>query len=607
MIYRANKQFNYFISIFFILSLILTSCQSQRCCLDLLDLDRAELKSVRDLYCSGHERQAMCELKKYYENRTNIKCLDEERVCNSISETQKNRAKEALEHKFYVLDAYEPLSYGDDINWEYWPIKDMELRWQLHRMYWWSSLGKAYHYYNDEKYAKEWVDEYCDWVVKNPLSNYDKNKTVDWDCDDNQYFAWRPLETGIRLSSQIENFTQMLKAESFTPEFLNVFLLNYHQHMEHLHKFYSPSCNHRITEAQGMLEASVYFPEFKDSKKFRDEAISILNEEINRQVYDDGMQIELDPSYHIESISTFSEVVRFCKLNNIIDAFPNSYLTKLNKMIDVARRFIYPDKTMVLFSDSRQYSDDDLEAKLQYWQNIYPDNGENASSKALDKSGFYFLCNGHDYNSTIMIVKAGPPAWYHCQPDNGTFEYWRKGRNFFPDTGCYIYSGDDAVNESREWFRQTRVHNTLTLDRKNLEETDSRLIKFIDSETETILRVENQSYKNLVHNREVKFMKDGTVEITDIASGDAEGVIQLNYNLSVGEWLLSDNALTSKYSDGNNISISVTSTKPVLVKREEGRLSKKYGDYIERPSYSFNVEKRKGETIIYKTIIKPIE
>lgn len=590
-----------------ILLFVTISCTNAQSCLELLDLSRQELSDVRREYESGNRQQALALLKEYYLKRTDIVVLNENSVCNRISESQKKSAQNALEHKFTVLDSYGPISYGTDINWEYWPIRDLELRWQLHRMHWWSSLGKAYRFYKDEKYAEEWVNEYCDWINKNPLKNYDPSMAKNWGSADNQYFAWRPLETGIRLRNQIDNFIQMRDAKCFTPEFLDVFLVNYHRHMEHLHKFYTPSCNHRITEAQGMLYASVFFPEFKDSKMYRDEAISILNEEINKQVYGDGMQIELDPGYHFIAISTFYEVVKFCELNNVFDAFPETYMRNLRNMVDIARRFVYPDHTIPLFSDTRQLDAGVINAYLSSWAQLVPEEKTNLASKAFAESGFYSLCNGFDMNSTIMTVKAGPPAYYHCQPDNGTFEYWRKGRNFFPDSGCYLYSGDDSINAMREWFRQTKVHNTLTLDGKNLEKTNSRLLFFKNYSKKTVLKIQNQSYQNLLHERNVSFYKDGTVEIIDIATGLAEGVVQINYNLSEGDWIMNDGGLVSNYSDGNNISLTVTSSFPIEVKEEEGRISRKFGEYAPRPSYSFYVKKGANDTVIFKTIIRPIE
>ena len=94
-----------------------------------------------------------------------------------------------------------------------------------------------------------------------------------------------------------------------------------------------------------------------------------------------------------------------------------------------------------------------------------------------------------------MVVKAGPKGEWHCQPDNGTFELWFNGRNLFPDTGAYVYAGSAEVMKLRNWFRQTRVHNTLTLDGRNLETTQSVTGLWQPEGKEQILVTENPGYK----------------------------------------------------------------------------------------------------------------
>lgn len=100
-----------------------------------------------------------------------------------------------------VHKGYQPsYNYGEDINWQYWPVKDNELRWQLHRHKWFTPMGKAYRVSGDEKYAKEWAHQYIDWIKKNPLVKMDK-KEYELISDgkikgelENVRFAWRPLE-----------------------------------------------------------------------------------------------------------------------------------------------------------------------------------------------------------------------------------------------------------------------------------------------------------------------------------------------------------------------------------------------------------------------------
>lgn len=134
-----------------------------------------------------------------------------------------------MQHIFYGQEGYEPTFYGKDINWKYWPIKDNEVRWMLHRHKWFIPMGYAYRASKDEKYAKEWAFQYMDWIKKNPLLEIPKeeyeildNSTLQDEAENNR-FAWRPLEVSDRLQAQLIQFLLFLPAQSFTPEFLTEF------------------------------------------------------------------------------------------------------------------------------------------------------------------------------------------------------------------------------------------------------------------------------------------------------------------------------------------------------------------------------------------------
>lgn len=586
-------------------------CQNLRSqsALDLIDVDYPGLEEVKYYHSTNQDSIAFIALLNYYKTRDYLSFPGCQNLGENFSKEKREIADWGLEHRFQVMAGYKPpFFYGDDIDWQYWPVKDLELRWQLHRMPWWNVYARAYAFTKDEKYAKEWIYEYRDWIKKNPLNDYNPTKKSKMENLDNQYFAWRPLETGIRLKSQILQFYAMCASESFTSSFLDDFLVNYHKHMIHVKDFYTSSGNHRVTEAEGMVYAGLFFPEFKDSKMLQEQALCILNEELKNQVYEDGMQYELSPGYHYIILKSYLNVLKMCRMNNCRDANFLEIYDGIHSMIKVAKEFIYPDYSFNLFSDNQKIDSTSLKNDLSLWSEFFPQDSINPlnHSSAFSSSGFYFLKNGWDKNSTIVMVKAGPPAFYHCQPDNGTFEYWHKGRNFMPDSGCYIFSGDDDIKKQRDWFRQTKVHNTLTLNGKNLETTDSKLIEFKQNLDSTVLVVENQSYKDLKHRRKFVYKSDGSLLIHDIATGEAEGSIQIYYNLSEGDWILRNSNLTSRYIDGNNISVSVSSNLPLIVKREEGRISRTYKTFNERPSYSFNVDKKSNETVEFITVIKDL-
>lgn len=122
---------------------------------------------------------------------------------------------------------------------------------------------------------------------------------------------------------------------------------------------------------------------------------------------------------------------------------------------------------------------------------------------ASKNSGFFTFRNSWKQDATVMILKAGPKGEWHCQPDNGTFELWFNGKNLFPDSGSFIYGGDEEVWKQRNWFRQTAVHNTLTLDNKNMETTQSVTKLWKTLPNAQVLVTENPSYKELTHRRSV--------------------------------------------------------------------------------------------------------
>ena len=261
--------------ILFLICMFACSLQAQSIneeAFSLLNLNYPGLEKVKELYEQGKKEAAAQALLKYYRNRTGVvnPAIDLNNI--TINKREQQWADEALEHTFYVHDGYQPaFNYGKDINWKYWPVKDNELRWQLHRHKWFTPMGKAYRISGDEKYAKEWTFQYLDWIKKNPLTQVDKEEyelastgEVRGNAE-NARFAWRPLETSHRLQDQINQLTLFINSPSFTPAFLTEFLVNYHRHAVHILGNYSDQGNHLLFEAQRMLAAGAFFPEFKEA------------------------------------------------------------------------------------------------------------------------------------------------------------------------------------------------------------------------------------------------------------------------------------------------------------------------------------------------------
>ena len=599
----------------------------------LLNLDAPGLEQVKESHRAGKDREAAENLLEYYRNRTHVHFPDISDLTQvTISSKEQQWADDALEHTFFSHEGYQPsFNYGKDIDWRYWPVRDNELRWQLHRHKWFGAMGQAYCVSGDEKYAKEWVFQYMDWIKKNPLVKIDPEKyelTDDMKIKDdaeNSRFAWRPLETSHRLQDQIRQFLYFVHSPHFTPEFLTEFLVNYHKHAEHILHNYSKQGNHLLFEAQRMFFAGTFFPEFKEAADWRKSGIDILNREIDIQVYPDGGQFELDPHYHLATIEIFIKALQAADLNGFRDDFPQSYIDTVEKMIVFYANICFPDYTNPLFSDAKLTKKESMIANYRKWSKIFPDNmfirylateGKEGAlpdylSKGFLKSGFFVFRNGWGMDALQMVVKAGPKGEWHCQPDNGTFEMWYNGRSLFQDSGSYVYAGDAEVMEWRNWFRATAHHNTLTLNDKNLETTESKTLLWQPEGDVQILVTENPGYKDLKHRRSVFFVDGKYFVIVDEAVGSVSGNnnISLHFQMPRGDVPNSREDMTfyTNFDDGSNFMFRCFGPDNMTMKKEKGWLSTAYNKKVQRMNVSFNVKKGDMPAVRYITVIYPKE
>lgn len=595
----------------------------------LLNLDFPGLEKVRSLHDEGKDADAAEALLEYYRER-NIRTPDINPEKIQIGKEEQKWADDALEHTFFVHKGYQPsFNYGKNIDWKYWPVQDNELRWQLHRHKWFTPMGKAYRVSGDEKYAKEWVCQYIDWIKKNPLVEIDKNEfEMDGNSKlagdaENMRFAWRPLEVSNRLQDQTTQFQLFVVSPSFTPEFLTEFLLNYYKHANYLIGHYSDKGNHLLFEAQRIMYAGTFFPEFKDAIAWRKSGVAILNREISVQVYEDGGQFELDPHYHLAAINIFCKALYLADMNGFRGDFPKEYIDTVEKMIMFYMNICFPDYTNPCFSDAKITAKKEMLKNYRRWAKLFPENkaiqyfategkeGElpDYLSKGFLKSGFFVFRNSWGTDAIQMVVKAGPKAFWHCQPDNGTFELWFNGKNLFPDSGSYVYAGEGEIMEWRNWFRQTCVHNTLTLSNKNLETTASETKLWQPEGNVQVLVTENQSYKKLKHRRSVFFVDNTYFVIVDEAVGSARGSVNLHFQMPKGKIANSreDMTFVTEFETGSNMKLQCFGPDGMTMKKEEGWQSTDYRQKVKRMNVSFNVRKSDDDAVRYITVVYPMK
>ncbi len=597
---------------------------------DLLNLDRPGLEKVKQAHQNGDDETAAADLLEYYRGRKDICTPDIRNVKKvKINKEQQKWADDALQHTFFVHKGYQPsFNYGEDIDWRYWPVQDNELRWQLHRHKWFTPMGYAYRVSGDEKYAKEWVNQYIDWIRKNPYVKISKDEyeiTSDSQLKadaENARYAWRPLEVSHRLQDQCLQFQLFIDSPSFTPEFLTEFLVNYHRHAVHIMGNWSKQGNHLLFEAQRMLYAGSFFPEFKEAAEWRQSGVDILNREVKIQVLPDGGHFELDPHYHLATIEIFLKSLRVADLNGFRSDFPQSYQDAVESMVMWYINIMFPDCTNPCFSDAKITDKNEMKKHFKQWAEVFPENqvikwfatdgaeGELPSylSKGFKDSGFFVFRNGWGSDALQMDVKAGPAGEWHAQPDFGTFELWYNGKCLFQDSGSYVYEGKDPeIMAWRKWFRATAHHNTLTMDGKDVDKVDSETLLWQPEGNVQTLVTEHPSYNGLIHRRSVFFVNGEYFVIVDEASGTKKGWVNLNWQMPKGKIANSREDMTfySEFDGESNFMFRCFGPEGMSMKKDEGWQSPAYMKKVKRMWVSFNAKKAGNDAVRFITVIHP--
>lgn len=631
---------------------------------DAVNLDFSGFSGARAAYEEGNYFSAAEIIRNYYCNRTGVVNPNVDLANTTVTEDEQRWADMALaenDYRFYVKNFFEdadaklPLSYKDEnggINWQYWPNKEQEQRYQLHRHQWMLPQAKAYYLSKDLRYLQNMMFVFSDWFEQNPLPDVDLDYTLYPENQAPEYrnagWTWRPLDVAARVLDECSIWEYYKDATQFSSAFMLKYLYYVAQQADHIMNNYSATSNHLITQAQSVTFAGILFPELKNAAAWVESGSSKLNNEVMAQYYEDGWLKDGDLSYHIAGIEDFRSAMELAALNGCSDRFPASYVEAMRKMTEVVLYMTYPDYSVPNMEDTRNasYTKNVLKRNFTRYAALFPEDQSllwmategaegtmpdiaSTRAKAFEQGGYYVLRTGWQKDESMMMVfhnaSFSPLEQWHTQWDNGTFELMVNGRQFFPDSGCYSYDGasyPSSPNSDRNKFAAAMSHNTLTLDNTNITACKGKLVR-IDRNNSTKsdrLVFWNPSYSDLSHRRLVYVVEDKFIVLVDEAWGTAAGTVNLNFHLAdenkIGQGVTLDSeqmGFHTTYSDGNNLLVRTfaflessksTATTPVFTEKES-YVSYTTGTKYDRKAYSIDVEKSADNNVRYVTVILP--
>ncbi|WDE95211.1 alginate lyase family protein [Lentisphaera profundi] len=587
----------------------------------LLDLNLPGLNQLKAAIEEKNYAKAKSELLRYYQDK-----FSQMPAYEALDQEQIKIADQALAHIIKGNKNYPPAFRGLDLDWigkaviKGQVIHSKEWLFQYQRLNWWNQLAKRYSDTKDESYFNEWLYE----MITHHRSFPELSKAP--------WCARRGMETDNRCANYIKSIPFMIKSSAFDAETLLFFLGTFHKNAEHIRRAYSKKGNHLIGELTQVLVNGVEMPEFKKASEWRAEPMSRLPGQLFKTIYNDGINREMVFSYHTMYIELFSRVYEITKKHGIENQLPEDFAPLVKRMHGAFAEFMLPDFTVPQFGDAWKYRkilNGLAESRYGYLLDTYAQRYPNldslnyfakrfqgqpatppaARNAQYPESGFYSFRNGWDEDSSILILKNSIGGPWHNQPDNGTFLLYSNGRNFMSDSGSYIYGSSNPDDQAwRQWFQASRNHQTLTLNGKDV---DSKPYspEYLETENWAKLKVANQSYPGLRHDRTIWFIDQKYFLIMDEATGSAAGEVQVHYQLNPAPVKISTAELTAAttYKDGNNLlvqGIPMTNTRPSM-NTEEGWVSYFITHKEARSAWNYSLHKTTDKPVRFLTLLVP--
>jgi hypothetical protein len=378
-----------------------------------------------------------------------------------------------------------PLRPGGGWQWDYTgPEADDEFGYSLNGHRYLPSLWRTWQSSGNPAYVQVFDRLIKDWVINHPLPAQEDSIYLvlegghDLDYRDLGEVEWRTLETGNRLGA---SWTQLFYGFQSSPDFTEaarlLMLSGIADQANYLHQYHKKGHNWTTMEMNGLALVGLAFPEFKAADLWADYALTVMEREINRQVYPDGVQTELSTKTQWVALHRFESVAtNFQKAGRDIS---QDYLYRVEEMYNYMAYSLRPDGHQPLNNDSDR---EDLRPRILEAAEKFdrPDwiwiatNGSQGSepdslpSVVFPWAGIHVMRNGWDDKAHWSFFDTGPFGTGHQHADKLHLSIAAYGKDLLVDGGRYThkdYFSFDPTNW-RGYFRSSFSHNVILVDGK---------------------------------------------------------------------------------------------------------------------------------------------
>ena len=366
--------------------------------------------------------------------------------------------------------------------WDYTgPHQDDEFGYSLNGHKYLPALLHAWQNSDDAVYAQVFDKLIKDWVIQHPLPQPGDSIFFVLEEKGPDYrnlgeVEWRTLEAGNRLGvSWPQLFYGFQGAKNFTTAAKLLMLTSLADQADFLLKYHKKGHNWTTMEMNGLALAGLAFPEFKEASKWTSYALNVMEQEINRQVYPDGVQTELSTKTQWVALHRFESLaVNFQKAGREISG---DYLRRVEEMYNYLGYSIRPDGYQPLNNDADR---EDLRPRLLNaaskfdradWQWIATNGKQGTKPDSLPSvtfpwAGIHVMRSGWDEKAHWSFFDTGVFGTGHQHADKLHLSVTAYGQDLLVDGGRYTHKDYFSFDPTiwRGYFRSSFSHNVILVD-----------------------------------------------------------------------------------------------------------------------------------------------
>lgn len=415
-----------------------------------------------------------------------------------------------INHQFRIF-GYPAFSCGPKISWRRDPIHGVESElkhfaslspldlqdvgdsknvWEISRHQHFFTLCQAYLLSGDERYAEECLQQWEDWMAENPYL-----RGINWASS---------LEVAFRSWSWVWMIYFLLGSRALTGDRIgrigHALGRNAKFISGNLSRYFAPN-THLLGEAFALFVIGLLFPELHSAADWHKHGQRVLEEEMRKQVRNDGSHFEQSTFYHRYATEFFLCAAVLADRNGC--PFSESYVQRLQKMLEFLLYTAKPsgshpsigdsdggrllpfgpfdaeDHRPILSTGAVYFEKPEFRKRLDaideqtIWvlgtraiakfEDLSP-TSPLRTSRTFSDVGLVTMRSDWTEQAKLMIFDAGPQGPVHAghgHADGLSFICSANGVDWLVDPGTYVYS---ASQPWRDYFRSTAGHNTMAID-----------------------------------------------------------------------------------------------------------------------------------------------